>query len=274
MADSAVLVFGCGYLGRRVAERWRTAGRVVQTVTRGRGAELAAAGFEPIVADVTDPTSLDAANLNANTVLYAVGMDRSAGKTMREVYVQGLENVLRRVRCKRFLYVSSTGVYGQTDGEWVNEDSATEPLEESGKIVLEAERLLRAERPDATVLRFAGLYGPGRILRRAALLAGEPLVGDAEKYLNLIDADDGAAAVERAEHAPPGVYCIADGSPVRRREFYSYSAEVLAAPPAQFVQRPEPGLPNRRVDASRARNVLGWQPRHATYREGLRAAVS
>jgi nucleoside-diphosphate-sugar epimerase len=260
MADSAVLVFGCGYLGRRVAERWRTAGRVVQTVTRGRGAELAAAGFEPIVADVTDPTSLDAANLNANTVLYAVGMDRSAGKTMREVYVQGLENVLRRVRCKRFLYVSSTGVYGQTDGEWVNEDSATEPLEESGKIVLEAERLLHAERPDATVLRFAGLYGPGRILRRAALLAGEPLVGDAEKYLNLIDADDGAAAVERAEHAPPGVY--------------SYSAEVLAAPPAQFVQRPEPGLPNRRVDASRARNVLGWQPRHATYREGLRAAVS
>ena len=139
----------------------------------------------------------------------AFGLDRSSGQTMRAVYVEGLANVLAALPAPaRFVHVSSTSVYGQTDGEEVDEQSATEPEEESGKIVLEAERVLRRAAPEAIILRFAGIYGPGRLLRRQAIEAGEPIVGNADKWLNLIQVEDGAEAVLAAvELQHPRVLC-------------------------------------------------------------------
>lgn len=269
------LIVGCGYLGRRVAARWVAAGRRVLAVTRRNTAELRALGVEPVVADVTEPASLTALP-RATTVLYAVGMDRAAGRTMREVYVGGLENVLAALPAGgRFVYVSSTSVYGQTDGGWVDESSPTEPTEEAGRVVLEAERLLRKRRPDAAVLRLAGLYGPDRLLRKQPVLKGEPLVGDADKWLNLIHVEDGAdAVVAAAERAAPGsTYTIADDTPTPRRALYTRLAELLTAPPATFDERPEPGAANRRVSNRRAKVELGWQPRLPSFREGLPQAV-
>ena len=97
-----------------------------------------------------------------------------------------------------FLYVSSTSVYGQTGGEEVDETAATEPKEESGRVVLEAERCCCERLPTAIILRFAGIYGPDRLLRAKSIQAGEPIVGDAEQWLNLIHVEDGAAAVVEA----------------------------------------------------------------------------
>ena len=273
------LIVGCGYLGSRVAAAWLQHGRRVVALTRRRTAELASQGIEPILGDVLDPASLK--NLpDASTILYAVGLDRTAGKSMREVYVEGLRNVLAALPgASRFLYVSSTSVYGQTDGSLLDETAPTEPLEESGKIVLDAERLLRERRPSAVVLRFAGIYGPGRVLRRQALLNGEPLIGDAEKWLNLIHVEDGVRAVLAAEErAVSGeTYLIADNTPVRRRDFYTLSAQLLSAPPAWFEPHP-PGSPvppesNRRVNNQKARAELGFVPQFPSYAEGLRASV-
>src|SRR5262249_54109311 len=221
------------------------------------------------------PTSLR--NLpRASTVLYAVGLDRSSGKTMREVYLNGLGHVLDTIPPPdRFVYVSSTGAYGQTDGGWVGESSPTEPAEESGRVVLEAERLLRAKLPTAVVLRFAGIYGPDRLLQKQALLRGEPLAGDADRWLNLVHVSDGADAVLAAEAkaAPGETYLIADDTPVSRRDFYTLLARLLPASPAVFDHRPEPGAPNRRVSNRKAREQLGWVPHFPSYREGLPAAV-
>ena len=270
------LVVGCGYLGRRIASAWCDSGRRVAALTRNRGAELADAGFEPVVGDVLDPASL-ARLPEVGPVLYAVGFDRSAGRSMREIYVEGLANALRAIRSPGpFIFVSSTGVYGQTDGEWVTEESPTEPLEASGKVVLEAERRLRELRPDAIILRFAGIYGPGRVLRQQALRNGEPFVGDAEKWLNLIYVEDGVQAVLAAEQrgTPGEVYLIADDEPVRRRDFYTLSAELLGAPPAKFETAPTPVVEaNRRVSNAKAKRELGFAPQYMSYREGLRASV-
>jgi nucleoside-diphosphate-sugar epimerase len=269
------LIVGCGYLGRRVAARWLASGTPVAALTRRNPDALAALGIEPVVGDVLAPTSLR--NLPAaRTVLYAVGLDRSAGQSMRAVYVDGLANVLDTLpACGRFVYVSSTGVYGQTDGELVDEDSPTEPREESGKVVLEAERLLRARRPDAIVLRFAGIYGPGRLLRKQALLDGEPLAGDADRWLNLVHVEDGADAILAAESR--GVlgqtYNVADDEPVSRRDFYTRLAELLGAPAARFEHREELGT-NRRVSNAKAKAALGWAPRFPSYREGLASLAS
>jgi nucleoside-diphosphate-sugar epimerase len=267
------LIVGCGYLGRRVADLWRANGAHVAALTRARADALRASGIEPITGDVLDPASLRALP-PAASVLYAVGMDRGAGKSMRDVYVNGLANVLDALpACERFVYVSSTSVYGQTAGEWVSEASATEPTEESGKVVLEAEQLLRARVPDAIILRFAGIYGPDRLLRKAPILKGEPLVGDAEKWLNLIHVADGARAVLHAEaHTAAGeTYNVSDGAPVSRLDFYTWLAELLGTE-AKFDPRAEPGAPNRRVDSAKFR-TLGWTPTHATYRDGLALAV-
>jgi nucleoside-diphosphate-sugar epimerase len=138
-------------------------------------------------------------------------------------------------------------------------------------VVLDAERVLHAKRPDAIILRFAGIYGPDRLIRKQSLLKGEPLVGDADKLLNLIHVEDGVEAVLAAESrgTPGETYNIADGSPATRREFYTAFAKLLGAPPAQFEHRPEPGASNRRVANAKARSALGWQPRFASYREGL-----
>jgi nucleoside-diphosphate-sugar epimerase len=273
-ATPPALVVGCGYLGRRVAARWVAAGRRVAALTRRNAAALAALGVEPVVGDVTDPTTLRLPA--ASTVLYAVGLDRGAGKTMREVYVNGLAHVLGTLpSAGRFVYVSSTGVYGQTDGGWVDEQSETAPLEESGKVVLEAERLLRARRPDAIVLRFAGIYGPDRLLRKQPLLKGEPLVGDAEKWLNLIHAEDGADVVLAAEaYGTPGeTYLVCDDEPVTRRAFYTHLAALLGAPPARFEPAPSPvAESNRRVANRKARASLSWVPRFPNYRAGLAAS--
>lgn len=266
-ANTDVLIFGCGYVGRRAAERWLASGRSVAALTRGNASGLAALGIEPIIGDVCDPATLQ--NLpRARTVLHAIGLDRTAGHSMREVYVQGLANVLTALPGpERFIHISSTSVYGQTDGGWVNEDSPVEPVEDSGRVVLDAERLLKR----AIVLRFAGIYGPGRLMRKQALMKGEPLVGDCEKWLNLIHVDDGVEAILAAEaKAEPGsVFNIADGSPVSRREFYTHWAKLLGAPEAAFDHRPEPGAANRRIAIDKAKRELGWTPSVTSHRDGL-----
>ena len=201
---------------------------------------------------------------------------------MRQVYVDGLGSVLAALsRVERFLYVGSTGVYGQCRGEEVDETAATEPAEESGRFVLEAESLLRRRLPSAVVLRFAGIYGPGRLLRQQALIAGEPLVGDADRWLNLIHVEDGAAAVVAADvRARPGeVYHVCDDCPVRRRDFYKLLARLLGAPEPRFIP-PAPGsaLPahertNRRIRNRRLREELRMQLRFPSYVEGLPTVV-
>ena len=267
------LIFGCGYLGRVVAGRWLAAGHRVAALTRSRTADLQALGVEPILGDVTDPASLQLPPVD--TVLYAVGLDRSAGKGMREVYVGGLANVLSVLPApRRFIYVSSTSVYGQTDGGWVDESSPTESTEESGRIVLECEQLLRSRLPHATVLRFAGIYGPGRVIRRAAVQKGEPLAADPDGWLNLVHIEDGATAVvAAAERAVEGrIINIADDRPVTRREFYTTMAELLGAPPAAFV--PAPAGSNRRVGNRVMHDQLGVDLRYPDFRSGVQEAVS
>jgi nucleoside-diphosphate-sugar epimerase len=274
--DSPHLILGCGYLGLRVAARWLASGRRVVALTRRRAEALRATGIEPLTGDVLDRASLRGLPA-ATTVLYAIGFDRTTGNSIRQASVTGLANVLDTLPpCERFIFISSTGVYNQSAGEWVNETSPTAPVEESGRAALEAERLLRARRPGAVILRFAGLYGPDRLFRARPIRAGEPLVGDAPKWLNLVHVSDGADAILCAESrgSPGETYNVADGAPVSRREIYTLLAELFGAPPAAFDQRSEPGTPNRRIDSTKARTFLGWAPAYPSYRKGLTAAVA
>jgi nucleoside-diphosphate-sugar epimerase len=270
------LILGCGYLGRRVARLWLAGSRLVAAVTRRNEDELAVLGIEPIRGNVLESDSLRSLP-EAATVLYAVGLDRTSGRSMRDVYVHALGNVLGALKpCQRFIYVSSTSVYGQSDGGIVDEQSPTEPLEESGRIVLEAERLLRRNRPDAIILRFAGIYGPDRLLRRRAQLqSGELIAGDPERWLNLIHVDDGTRAILAAESRglPGETYNIVDDEPATRRAFYTRLAELTGSPLPKFEGGPTDRANNRRVSNVKAKTALGWSPGYPSFREGLPAAL-
>jgi nucleoside-diphosphate-sugar epimerase len=222
--------------------------------------------------------------------IYSVGYDRQSGVPKRDVYVTGLTNALSALagRCRRIMYVSSTSVYGQSSGEIVNEDSPTEPDTDGGRICLEAEQALAdwsngAGRDTATmIVRFAGLYGPGRLLARSeSLRSGEPLTGRADAWLNLIHRDDAARlAVTIGERGRKGrTYLGVDEEPVRRVDFYTRLAELVGAPPPTFDwSAPSDGRGsstglNKRCDGGRVREELGFRCEFETYREGLMAAV-
>jgi nucleoside-diphosphate-sugar epimerase len=283
----AKLIFGCGYLGLRVARLWRDGGEEVYAVTRStvRASQLAAEGLRPIVADVRDASSLGELP-RAATVLYAIGYDRTAGGTMREVYVGGLQNVLAALppATEKLLYVSSTGVYAQNDGGWVDETSPCEPTREGGQACLEAEHVLVAHPVGqrAIVLRMAGIYGPGRIPNLDALRRGEPIAAPPDGYLNLIHVDDAAAVVLAAETraSVPRLYLVSDGHPVLRREYYQELARLAGAPVPRFVP-PGTGahvasraLSDKRVNNARLLRELQVEIRYQSYREGLASILT
>ncbi len=201
------LVVGCGYLGERVARLWRDAGDEVYATTRGdRVDALFQAGLRPLTMDVTHRPSSGALPV-VDTVLFAVGRARRPGATMFDIHVDGLHAVLDALpgSTGRVIYVSSTGVYAQDAGEWVDEGSMCEPVREGGKACLSGERLLfaHARGHDALVLRLAGLYGPGRVPRSADVTARRPIAGSPDAYLNLIHVEDAARAVVAAAASGP-----------------------------------------------------------------------
>lgn len=280
------LVIGCGYLGIRVARLWQSAGHEVFAVTRSaaRAENLRAQGLRPIVADVTDQASLSSLPA-VDTVLYAIGFDRRAAYSMRDVYVDGLSAALDALGdFRRLIYVSSTSVYGQQDGAWIDEDSACEPATENGRICLEAERLLAAHPrgAQACVLRLAGIYGPGRIPRRESLARQEPIAVAADAYLNLIQVDDAAAVIDLvAKHPSPAPrYLVSDGHPVLRRDFYSHLAALLGLDPPRFAAPGERessagrGATNKRISNRRMLAQLKPNLNYPSYRQGLADIVA
>ncbi|RLS38519.1 MAG: SDR family oxidoreductase [Planctomycetota bacterium] len=235
-----LLIFGCGFLGLRAARLWLAEGGTVMAVTRNpaKAAQLQSLGIEPVLADLMQPETL-ASLLRSTHVLYCVGFDRTSSWSKESLYLEGLTHVINAVAkdVQRFVYVSSSSVYHQDDGSWVDETSHTEPTSEGGRICLAAEQRLRSRVEQATILRMSGLYGPERLLARVdQLQANEPIGGNPEAWLNLIHGDDAARACVAALKAakPSPLYLVSDDRPHLRREYFTELAQQVGAPPPVF----------------------------------------
>ena len=257
------LIVGCGYLGEQLAARWLTGGSRVWGVVRtpARVTRLAAAGVEAIIADVAS-TELLPPLPEVDTVVWSVGFDRSAGHGYRDVHVEGLSRLLEALPGRpRVILVSSTGVWGRLDGQVVDEETPPHPDREAGRVLLDAEALLRGHRlGPGTALRLAGIYGPGRLPRVDDLRAGVALTADPDSWLNLIHVDDAAAVVMAvADHANPGpLYVVSDGHPVRRRDFYARLASLTGSPPPRWTPpSPEARGGDKQVDPRRLFAEIG-----------------
>ncbi len=282
------LIVGGGYLGMRVACRWRDQGHPVAVVTRSaqRANELSAQGFHAVVADVTEAQTLSK-SLAADSILFAVGYDRASGNTIEDVYAGGLRNVLdaASAHAKRLIYISTTGVYGPAGGDWVDEDTPPDPRRDGGRASLAAENIL-ASHPigkRSIILRLAGIYGPGRIPFLKELRAGAPIAAPRDGYLNLIHVDDAAQIVvvanswlgNRPAETGPHIFCASDGAPVARGDYYREVARLIGAPAPTFIN-PEPGSAkaaraeaNRRIRNEHMVRELDVRLAYPSYREGL-----
>lgn len=278
------LIVGCGYLGRRVAERWLAAGDRVHVVTRSsaKANELRAAGFAPIVADITSADSLPALP-PVKTLLFAVGYDRGSHQPIEQVYAPGLANVLagRSPATHRVIYISTTGVYGPANGDWVNELTPTNPQRAGGQASLTAEQILKSSEVEGVALRLAGIYGPDRIPFRKELEAGEPIAAVETGWLNLIHVDDAATTViAAAEHPSPNdLYCVSDGEPVVRGDYYREVARLLGAPPPRFIApaADSPRAARAEADKRVANGLVSWELKlqfaYPNYQAGLAAIL-
>lgn len=286
------LIFGCGYLGARVSRQWRGDDHDVTIVTRSqpRADGFTHHGYQAIVADVTRPETLnDPHRLPvAETVLFAVGYDHTAEQSIEDVYAGGVRNVLAALprSTGRFIYISTTGVYSDAGGAWIDERTPPDPRREGGRAALAAEHALVAHPlgASAIILRLAGLYGPGRVPYLEQLRAGEPIPAASTGHLNLIHVDDAANVVLAAERLPqlvdgPRVYGVNDGHPVQRGEYLCEVARLIGGPPPRFVA-PDPGSPraaraavDRRIRNDRMFTELGVELVYPDYRAGLAAIL-
>ena len=211
----------------------------------------------------------------------------------RRSYVEGLRSVVgwgRHVRAAggvagRLIYTSSTSVYPQGGGVRVTEADPVGGEAETTRALVEAERVAgewaSATGAGATVLRLAGIYGPGRVHLVEQVRSGE-VAGNAETHLNLIYRDDilGAleAVFERGARGGAEVFNVADEGAATKGEVVAWLAERLGVAMPRFTGMPAGGrravTPDRIIDAAKARAVIGWRPRWRTFREGYAEVLS
>jgi nucleoside-diphosphate-sugar epimerase len=191
--------------------------------------------------------------------------------------VRGLDNLLGVIDdagIQRVFFTSSTAVYAQTGGERVDESSETRPSHFSGQRTLEAERRLAAAKTPGTVLRCAGIYGPGRTRLIESVRQGKASMS--ERFTNRIHRDDIAGAIVHlmAVPEPPPILLLSDDEPAPQREVTTYLAGLLgvAVPP------PEAAEPSARGGDKRCNNAklkaTGYSLLFPSYREGYAAMLA
>lgn len=275
------LIVGFGALGRATASYLMAAGHTVTGVSR-RGA-LSLEGVQALRADVSEPATLQClSGLRVDVLIYCVSADDSSPAAYRSAYVDGLRNVLEALSARpplHVFFVSSTRVYGQATEAWLDESCTAIPTDEGGHLLFEGEQLLLSEgssyKASATVLRFSGIYGPGR--ERLLSLARRPEAWPEQNaWSNRIHQDDGARfiayLVERcgqgAQLAP--VYIVTDDQAVGLHEVLRWIAQQQGASPAAACPAPQGG---KRL-ANRALRQSGFELRYPSYIEGYGAMLA
>ncbi len=258
-----IVIAGCGYVGTELGRRLLADGHEVFGLRRNPVG--LPEGILPIRADLANGAPLVVLPDRIDFAVYCVAATGADEAAYRSAYLDGLARFLRALseqgeRPKRVFFTSSTSVYAQQRGEWVDEGSRTRPKHFAGEILLLAERLLHASAFDATVVRLGGIYGPGRtgLLQRVA--RGEvPVHPDSRRYSNRIHRDDAAGALRHLMFglpdgtAPHDLYLGVDSEPADQAEVVRFMATALGVPPPP-ESAGEHGESPRRPGSKRCRN--------------------
>lgn len=232
-------------------------------------------GVIPVAADLTDRGSLHGVPVDADAVVYAASADARDESAYRAAYVDGLHHLLwsleeRGGRPHRLLYSSSTGVYGQEDGSFVDEDSPTEPARPTGHVLLEGEGAAIGAGVPAVIVRFGGIYGPGRTRLLESVRSGRAMLPPGAEWTNRIHRDDCAGVLRHLLRldAPHTCYVGVDCESADRRDVLRHLAQLVGAPPpSRDGTQPEEAPRGKRCRNDRLL-ASGYRFRYPSYREG------
>ncbi len=281
-----LLVLGMGYCAARFVQRHRSLfGRIAATTRRmDKGAGLIAGGIDAFQFDGQPSQGLVVAAAEASHVLVSIPPGEKGDPALA-----ALRPLLRANKALTWIgYLSTTGVYGDHHGKWIDEDTPVAPANERSKRRAEAEeawRVLATETRAVQIFRLSGIYGPGRN-PLADIKAGEARrIAKPGQVFNRIHVDDIAqvlaAAVKKPNAGP--VFNLADDEPAPSEEVVAFAAKLLGREPPPLVPLAEAGLSemaqtfwseNKRVRARRIQTELGVDLLYPTYREGLLALMS
>jgi len=272
----SVLIAGCGDLGSRLGLQLSRDGWTVYGLRRS-AAELAVP-ILPVNGDLSEPAcprSWPKGGLDY--LVYAASATEHDEAGYRQAYVEGLRNVLGWLQQhgqqpRRLVFVSSTGVYAQRDGQWIDENSATEPTGFTGQVMLEAEQLALDSGLPVTRVRLGGLYDPSRPWLQNQVRAGLRVERDPPQYSNRIHRDDAAGLLAFLLQSDAGgaaledCYLGVDDDPAPLHEVVDWLRDRLGV-----THWAEQSM-NRRAGSKRCSNAraraLGWKPRFPSYRDG------
>lgn len=280
MSDGPVLLsLGYGYSAAAFAaslpEGWR---RIGTTRSSEKAASMAALGIEPV--DAGDPAAVARAIAAADHVLVSAPPGPEGDPMLAR---HGADLV--RAAPRWVGYLSTTGVYGDRAGGWVDEDGVLAPANDRGRRRVEAERAWRATVLPVEIFRLAGIYGPGRsVFDRLREGRAHRIVKEGQVFCRIhVDDIAGALGAAIARPEPGRIVNLADDLPAPPEEVILHAAGLLGMPPPPEVSFEEADLSpmarsfyseSKRVSNRRMREALGYAPRYPDYRAGLAAILA
>ena len=270
--NDKVLIAGCGDVGNALAARLLADGAEVWGVRRR--VEALAPGVTPWRIDLRNAAELGEPPAAFDYVFYTASADRRDEAAYRAIYVDALRDLLRTLReagspLRRVFFTSSTAVYGQSNGEWVDEGSPTEPSGFNGRVLLEAEAIIEGAAECGINVRLSGIYGPGRTRLVRKVWDGEATA--TAGWTNRIHVEDCAGALHHLMRLedPGSLYLGSDDEPATTAEVVTWMSrklDVAAPPPGDSARL------NKRCRNTRLRET-GFRFRFPSFREGYPGIV-
>ncbi|RRC99032.1 SDR family oxidoreductase [Amphritea balenae] len=235
VSTDQILIAGCGDIGGQLGKLLIAQGH--QVFGLRRNINQLPSGIQGINADLGQPDTLSALPQQTDTVFYIVAAGGREEQRYRQAYPEGLNNLLtafkkQNIRPRQLFFISSTAVYNQHNHEWIDENSVTEPDSFAGQITLEAEQVALNSGIPATVVRFSGIYGPGRNMLLNQVMQGKGYPAEPLRYSNRIHRDDCVGVLmhlyQRSKEQPlQPVYLASDSEPVPLHEVADWLAQKL-----------------------------------------------
>jgi nucleoside-diphosphate-sugar epimerase len=264
---SKLFIFGMGYTASRLAQRLRAEGWQVTSTKRMSGGDCIA--FDDRVAVLT-------ALEQASHILSSVPPKGEGGDPVLEQY--GSE--IAASGAKWVGYLSSTGVYGDTSGAWVDESAAIGTGRRAARA--DADLAWQALRGDVRIFRLPGIYGPGRSALERVRAGKAHRIDLPDQVFSRVHVDDIVAGVAASFAGPTGIYNLADDFPCSQNKVIEHACALLGLNPPPLQSLKEAGLSpmacdfyaeNRRVSNAKGKRLLDWKPLYHDYKQGLGALL-
>ena len=270
-----ILIAGCGITGAAVGDSLVSDGHEVYGLKRHPPTD--SHGLNYIKADLTRVDDLRKVDAIFDLVIYILSPDDRSEQSYRKVFEHGLNNLTNVLSHQAtppcYLFISSTSVYGQRNGEWVDEQSPTQPERTNGKVILQAERAILANNNRNCVIRFSGIYGRGESYLFDAVLNNHEIQFQPPYYMNRIHWQDCVRVINMiankmlaGEDLEP-IYLASDDDPAPKWEVFNYLARKLGVTaPAKAVLSHD-ALQNKRC-SNRLLKQTGFRFKYSSYRDG------